>query len=334
MRALRILAAAATLAAATAAQAVDGVLEINQTCAVNTGCFTGDTAGFPVTITTSGSYRLTGNLSVSDPGTNGIDVTSENVTIDFNSFGLDGPGSGSGRGVNAADPSTKLRDGFVRAFGGEGISLSSGLIERMFVSVNGGTGIDVSGGAVVRDSHLLYNGGNGIVFGPNSGYADCRFEGNSGSAVSGGRPLGDNLCDDPTCFSTSYRRYYLTTSFLPADQALTACAAGFHMASLWEIRDTSNLTYDVDLGWSWAVSDSGSGPPTAFGWIRTGGSSASSPVPGDANCHSWTSATGDDWGTAVALESDWDTNPGDVVSPWSAGVRPCDDGAWVWCVQD
>jgi len=30
--------------------AVDGVLEINQTCATHTGCFAGDTPGFPVGI--------------------------------------------------------------------------------------------------------------------------------------------------------------------------------------------------------------------------------------------------------------------------------------------
>jgi hypothetical protein len=40
---------------ATPALAVDGVLEINQTCAVQTGCFSGDTAGFPVTISASGA---------------------------------------------------------------------------------------------------------------------------------------------------------------------------------------------------------------------------------------------------------------------------------------
>ena len=38
---------------ATPARAGDGALEINQTCAVNTGCFARDTAGFPVTISTS-----------------------------------------------------------------------------------------------------------------------------------------------------------------------------------------------------------------------------------------------------------------------------------------
>jgi hypothetical protein len=35
--------------------ASDGVLEINQTCAVNTGCFEEDEAGFPVLMKTSGS---------------------------------------------------------------------------------------------------------------------------------------------------------------------------------------------------------------------------------------------------------------------------------------
>ena len=36
----------------------EGVLEINQVCAVNTGCFVGDSAGFPVTIMDSAmGYR-------------------------------------------------------------------------------------------------------------------------------------------------------------------------------------------------------------------------------------------------------------------------------------
>ena len=34
------------------ALAVDGVLEINQTCVVQSGCFAGDTPGFPLTIST------------------------------------------------------------------------------------------------------------------------------------------------------------------------------------------------------------------------------------------------------------------------------------------
>ena len=39
--------------------ATDGAVELNQTCAVQTGCLADDAAGFPVTIATPGSYRLT-----------------------------------------------------------------------------------------------------------------------------------------------------------------------------------------------------------------------------------------------------------------------------------
>lgn len=51
-----------TLLVATA-QASDGVAEINQACAVNTGCVAGDTAGFPVSLGASpGNDRLTSDL--------------------------------------------------------------------------------------------------------------------------------------------------------------------------------------------------------------------------------------------------------------------------------
>ncbi len=45
------------LSASPMAWAVDGVLEINQACAVNTGCFAGDTAGFPVIIASGPLHR-------------------------------------------------------------------------------------------------------------------------------------------------------------------------------------------------------------------------------------------------------------------------------------
>jgi hypothetical protein len=66
----RNLCCALTLAAglllASAGWAGDGVLEINRACAVNTGCFSGDGPGFPVTIdgTAGKSYRLTGDLDL------------------------------------------------------------------------------------------------------------------------------------------------------------------------------------------------------------------------------------------------------------------------------
>ena len=70
------------------AVAVDGILEINQSCAVETGCFPGDTPGFPVTIVGSAgrSYRLTSDLGFFGQDTTAIDVTAEDVTIDMAGF--------------------------------------------------------------------------------------------------------------------------------------------------------------------------------------------------------------------------------------------------------
>ena len=51
--------------------AVDGVVLINQAAALAGNVTPGDTPGFPVVISVSGSYRLSGNLTVPDANTNG-----------------------------------------------------------------------------------------------------------------------------------------------------------------------------------------------------------------------------------------------------------------------
>ena len=69
--------------------AVDGVIELNQTCATQLGCVVGDTPGFPITIdATSGSssYRLTSDLIIPDENTNGIHIITSNIEIDLNGF--------------------------------------------------------------------------------------------------------------------------------------------------------------------------------------------------------------------------------------------------------
>ena len=73
--------------------AVDGVVLINQSAALAGNVTPGDTPGFPVTISVSGSYRLSSNLIVSDPNANtdGIDISADNVTIDLNGFSIFGP---------------------------------------------------------------------------------------------------------------------------------------------------------------------------------------------------------------------------------------------------
>src|SRR5262245_21260308 len=84
------------------------------------------------------------------------------------------------------------------------------------------------------------------------------------------------------------RRYYLTNTFHDGNEVLTACVAGYHMASLWEIQDPTALRYDNTLGFTRA--DSGAGPPSgAFGWIRTGWDSDLAGSVGSSNCIAYTS---------------------------------------------
>ena len=134
------------------------------------------------------------------------------------------------------------------------------------------------------------------------------------------------------------RQFYLTQTEHNGSQALTACADGYHMASLWEIFDPSNLRYNTELGFT--QSDSGFGPPTVgpfpplpIGWIRTGTSSTSGNLPGFTNCQAWTSNLG--LGSVVSLPEVWTSAvPSTPISPWSAGTSECDSAQPVWCVQD
>ena len=164
------------LALATPALAVDGVLEINQTCAVQTGCIDnsggiGDTPGFPVTIEVPGSYVLTSNLIVSDPNKHGISIATAPVTIDLNGFEIQGPvncnglgstltcDAGTGSGIRSSFVRSSVMNGSVIKFGSDGIQLGGRYrIERVVVERNGGNGIDVSDDSVVIGCRAYRNG--------------------------------------------------------------------------------------------------------------------------------------------------------------------------------
>ncbi|MFX1355392.1 MAG: hypothetical protein ACFFGP_15675 [Promethearchaeota archaeon] len=139
----------------------------------------------------------------------------------------------------------------------------------------------------------------------------------------------------PLTTSAFMRQYYLTdtpTGFTGAD-ADTACAAGYHMASLYEILDTSNLKYNTDLGASrW---DSGEGPPggvPVIGWVRTGNYRYTDAIPGKGNCDAWSSSSSEHSGTFAALPDRWDT--GQDIHVWNVDTLPCDTEEAVWCVED
>jgi hypothetical protein len=413
----------------TLIHASDGQFEINQACAVNTGCFTGDAPGFPVTITQPGSYRLTGNLDLSseNANTHGIHVTAPATTVDLGGFRITGPASCSGNcsaitcsggglgvgvlldvgalgsvarngtvhnmgstgiGVGAFDSRVEkittfhnVQDGVggdqrvtvinstVFENGQDGIDVDSGsqvdtvtsscntnngieidgingMIVRSMATGNGLHGVNITaGGVVVENVTASGNVGNGInangvaslvkgsvARGNNgSGYAlnaaSSKYQGN----VSTGNGQSD-VCGGGIC--TQHRRYYLTKTNHNGATALTACAAGFHMASLYEIIDTAVLRYDTSLGKK-ASGDTGLGPPHVFyGWIRTGSLPGGTGI-GSANCLFWTSNASTELGTVVRTDSNWGTLQAIRISPWQSFVYSCDSLTnGVWCVED
>ncbi len=127
---------------------------------------------------------------------------------------------------------------------------------------------------------------------------------------------------------------YLTTLNYYPNTAKTACAPGYHMASLWELYDISNLTYDYANPLAYTKADSGSGPPSGwYGWVRTGYESLGSATAGTGNCLNWTSADPASYGVSVRLSTAWETAPGDI-GPWDATSFTCSLVGPVWCVGE
>lgn len=138
----------------------------------------------------------------------------------------------------------------------------------------------------------------------------------------------------PAAASTDMRQYYLTKDSYDGDQAdgtdgngAGVCASGYHFASLWEILDPSNLKYNTTLGWT--RDDSGAGPATYDGWVRTGYNSYNSDTAGRANCNVWSTTSG--YGTRVRLTNDWTVQH---VHVWFVGTTGCSSTRYVWCVED
>jgi hypothetical protein len=135
----------------------------------------------------------------------------------------------------------------------------------------------------------------------------------------------------PLAASSGMRQYYLTKTYSFGADADDACASGYHMASLWEIVDPSNLKYNTDLGVTW--SDSGQGPSSyTDGWVRTGYVSSADSVPGWGNCNAWTSSASGDLGTLTWLPLEWGS--GQDIHVWEVGLTSCQTDKHVWCVED
>ena len=132
----------------------------------------------------------------------------------------------------------------------------------------------------------------------------------------------------------SGRHFYLTQTNYACNQVLTACGSGYHMASLWEILDVSNMIYDYDHPAAHRKDDSGQGPPSYWhGWVRTGWASDGTATVGTGNCRNWTSVSPNDHGVSVRLSKTWVTAPGEIFT-WHANDFTCNYTGPVWCVRN
>lgn len=158
--------------------AVDGVVLIDQARVLAGNVTPGDAPGFPLTISVRGSYRLSGNLTLSDASTTAIQVTAQDVTIDLNGFSIIGPvactggsfnepplscsGTGAGMGISGGN-SVTVTNGIVRGMGNHGILVSENCrIEKVHLIGNGGNGLTSLNGCVLTENNAMRNGKNGF----------------------------------------------------------------------------------------------------------------------------------------------------------------------------
>lgn len=152
------------LCLASSAHATDGVLEINQTCAVDGGCFSGDAAGFPVTLASSGSYRLTSGLNYASDASAAIVVANSDVAIDLNGFTIKGTNTcttGAGGWVTSCSQASGFSG--IDGTGAVRVRVSNGRILGC-----GGVGIRLADAADVRDVQVSDCASIGIFLGSRS----------------------------------------------------------------------------------------------------------------------------------------------------------------------
>jgi len=155
-----------------------GVVTIDQDKALAGGVTSGDTPGFPVTISEPGSYRLEGNLTVQDTSTIVLHITANNVTIDLDGFTIAGPNvctkggmcnSNSGTHAIVGANNTTIFGGTVRGIGGTGISLGRNAhVERVHVQHCGLHGIALGERSLLTDSTIEANYEYGVIAGTGS----------------------------------------------------------------------------------------------------------------------------------------------------------------------
>jgi hypothetical protein len=181
----------------------DGVIEINQAAALAGGITPTDTAGFPVTIDQPGSYRLTGDLTLSASDVAAIDIDANDVTVDLGGFTIAGtadcvglppfltcliPANGDGITATSSSSNVTVHNGKLRNLRlGIVLSGDAGRVESVDVRRGSASGIAATGfGAVIRDVISTLNRGTGISAGVDARVADSTVISNNDDGINVG----------------------------------------------------------------------------------------------------------------------------------------------------
>lgn len=144
-------------------------------------------ADVPFTITKPGSYYLSENLSpagLGDPFV--IRIVANDVTLDFRGFAIFGATEVTtaldGVLVEPERENITIRNGTITLCQDKGIDAQLAIVvavEAMRISRCVDDGVAVGAGAIIRNTHLLNNGGAGVVASGSGGVIDnCVAEGN------------------------------------------------------------------------------------------------------------------------------------------------------------
>lgn len=195
-----LLVCSALIGAAAQAQTL-----IDQSKAMAGGITPGDAAGYPVTLSVPGSYKLTSHLWV-PAGTSGIVITASGVSLDLNGFGIysstidtdcSGAGAtlqckvtgGADHGVTAAAgvTDTRVQNGIVANFGGYALRLNErAIVTRLRASRLGSGGISVGEDSLLAEVSAYRAVGIGISALGGALIADAAADGNAKTGIAVG----------------------------------------------------------------------------------------------------------------------------------------------------
>jgi parallel beta-helix repeat protein len=165
----------------------------------------------PITITSPGSYYLTGNLT--NGSSTAITIEANNVTIDLNGFTLSGKGSSSGDGIEGGSQYQQLivRNGTIQGcFNGVDASvMNGGTFEKVAFISNRSYGLTVASRFLVKDCECISNNYGIDVDGRGTATVllnnNCSFNTNSGFSMEseGNRAEGNIAIGNAEGFSIS-----------------------------------------------------------------------------------------------------------------------------------